>query len=209
MTENFMRADISIPSRSYNETGCHVSVRRRDLQAPGLRSDFVAVRTARNAALILGLQGKGPRCKSNSTASGSKPPASPAILWSPWRATALEHRLFNEVKQLPGVHLESTPDEHARADRRRQGMEASHAQHVAAAQRLAGGSRRRRQGTPRLSLAHRRRHRRARLRSRQRNRLAFGSTCASAWTAAIIDDAEPSEWIDLSGFGLRFWPVGR
>ena len=32
-------------------------------------------------------------------------------LGSPWRATALEHRLFNEVKQLPGVHLESTPDE--------------------------------------------------------------------------------------------------
>src|ERR1051325_6769977 len=34
-----------------------------------------------------------------------------ATLWTPWRATALEHRLFNEVKQLQGVHLETTPDE--------------------------------------------------------------------------------------------------
>ena len=33
------------------------------------------------------------------------------VLWSPWRASALEHRLFNEIKQLPGVHLESAPDE--------------------------------------------------------------------------------------------------
>src|SRR5271167_2861791 len=32
-------------------------------------------------------------------------------LWTPWRASALEHRLFNEVKQLAGVHLESTPEE--------------------------------------------------------------------------------------------------
>ena len=32
-------------------------------------------------------------------------------LWTPWRAAAIEHRLFNEVKQLPGVHLESTPEE--------------------------------------------------------------------------------------------------
>ena len=32
-------------------------------------------------------------------------------LWSPWRASALEHRLFNEVKQLPGLHLESQPEE--------------------------------------------------------------------------------------------------
>src|SRR5215213_6663064 len=32
-------------------------------------------------------------------------------LWTPWRASALEHRLFNEVKQLAGVHLEQTPEE--------------------------------------------------------------------------------------------------
>ena len=32
-------------------------------------------------------------------------------LWSPWRATALEHRLFNEVKQLPGLQLEQQHDE--------------------------------------------------------------------------------------------------
>ena len=24
-----------------------------------------------------------------------------------------------------------------------------------------------------------------------------------------LDEAEPSEWIDLSGFGFRFWPVAK
>lgn len=32
-------------------------------------------------------------------------------LWSPWRASALEHRLFDMVRQLPGVALEHGPDE--------------------------------------------------------------------------------------------------
>ena len=32
-------------------------------------------------------------------------------LWAPWRASALEHRLFNEVKQLPTVHLEQQHEE--------------------------------------------------------------------------------------------------
>src|SRR5207249_4543452 len=32
-------------------------------------------------------------------------------LWSPWRASALEHRLFDVVRQLPGVVLEQEPDE--------------------------------------------------------------------------------------------------
>jgi len=32
-------------------------------------------------------------------------------LWSPWRATALEHRLFEVVKQLPGAKFEDGPDE--------------------------------------------------------------------------------------------------
>lgn len=32
-------------------------------------------------------------------------------LWSPWRAAALEHRLFESVRSLPRVVLEEGPDE--------------------------------------------------------------------------------------------------
>ncbi len=33
-------------------------------------------------------------------------------LWSPWRATALEHRLFEALQGLPHVRAERGPDEH-------------------------------------------------------------------------------------------------
>ncbi len=33
------------------------------------------------------------------------------FLWSPWRATALEHRLFEALRQLPRVQFEEGPDE--------------------------------------------------------------------------------------------------
>jgi hypothetical protein len=33
-------------------------------------------------------------------------------LWSPWRATALEHRLFDALRVLPRAELEEGPDEH-------------------------------------------------------------------------------------------------
>lgn len=32
-------------------------------------------------------------------------------LWSPWRCSWLEHRLFESLKNLPGVERESAPDE--------------------------------------------------------------------------------------------------
>src|SRR2546421_11468216 len=32
-------------------------------------------------------------------------------LWSPWRAAALEHRLFEVIRALPRVTAESSPDE--------------------------------------------------------------------------------------------------
>lgn len=32
-------------------------------------------------------------------------------LWSPWRCTALEHRLFEAIRQVPGVELVQEPDE--------------------------------------------------------------------------------------------------
>jgi len=33
------------------------------------------------------------------------------FLWSPWRASALEHRLFESIKALPAVEFEQAPDE--------------------------------------------------------------------------------------------------
>jgi hypothetical protein len=32
-------------------------------------------------------------------------------LWSPWRAAALEHRLFEAIRQVPRVDTEEAPDE--------------------------------------------------------------------------------------------------
>jgi hypothetical protein len=32
-------------------------------------------------------------------------------LWSPWRASALEHRLFDVIRQFPGVEIEQEGDE--------------------------------------------------------------------------------------------------
>src|SRR5262245_57872901 len=32
-------------------------------------------------------------------------------LWSPWRASALEHRLFEVVQEMPGVEAEQDADE--------------------------------------------------------------------------------------------------
>jgi hypothetical protein len=32
-------------------------------------------------------------------------------LWSPWRAAAIEHRLFDAIRQLPHVKAETAPDE--------------------------------------------------------------------------------------------------
>ena len=31
--------------------------------------------------------------------------------WSPWRAAAIEHRLFEVVRNLPGAHVEEGNDE--------------------------------------------------------------------------------------------------
>lgn len=32
-------------------------------------------------------------------------------LWSPWRCSALEHKLFDSLKTVPNVNLEAIPDE--------------------------------------------------------------------------------------------------
>src|SRR5438876_9871660 len=38
-------------------------------------------------------------------------PAVTYYLWSPWRCSALEHRLFESIKALPNVEFEQAPDE--------------------------------------------------------------------------------------------------
>ena len=38
-------------------------------------------------------------------------PGVTVYLWSPWRCSALEHKLFEAVKAIPGTKLESDPDE--------------------------------------------------------------------------------------------------
>jgi hypothetical protein len=38
-------------------------------------------------------------------------PSITVYLWSPWRSSALEHRLFEAVRGVPGLELEQGPDE--------------------------------------------------------------------------------------------------
>ena len=39
-------------------------------------------------------------------------PGVTAYLWSPWRCTVLEHKLFESLVGVPGAQLEKEPDEH-------------------------------------------------------------------------------------------------
>jgi hypothetical protein len=131
-----------------------------------------------------------------------------AYLWSPWRATALEHRLFNEVKQLPGAHLETAADE----------LRVQITDPKLWSQALQGMSRLLKGWQEEAAGAGRE--------SRLYRWLFEGDTdehgydhnneAACLWVylrlgleRGDLDGEEPSEWIDLHGFGLRFWPVGR
>ncbi len=131
-----------------------------------------------------------------------------AYLWSPWRASALEHRLFNEVKQIAGVHLESQLDElrvqiaelatwkeaHVNMSRLLKGWQ-EEAAGVGKEQRvfrwLFEGD------TDEHGYDH-------------------ANDVACLWVylrvgldRGDLDEGDPSEWIDLQHFGLRFWPMGR
>lgn len=43
---------------------------------------------------------------------GFETPGVSVYLWSPWRCSAIEHRLFEGVKAIPGVKFETEADEH-------------------------------------------------------------------------------------------------
>lgn len=125
-------------------------------------------------------------------------------LWSPWRATALEHRLFNEVRQLPGVKFEQDADElraHLTVLKAwRQALPNVARVLKGWQEEAAGGSERRSwrwlwEGDT------------------DENGYDHASEPAALWAylrltvdRGNVEEGERGEDVDLNGFGLRFWP---
>jgi hypothetical protein len=126
-------------------------------------------------------------------------------LWTPWRASALEHRLFDAVRSLPGVELEQEPDQ----------LRANVANPKAWRQALNAISRVLMGWQEEAADDHRER--------RGWRWLLEGDTDAHGYDHAgepvslwgylrlAIDrgspeEADKGEDIDLHGFGIRFWP---
>ena len=129
-------------------------------------------------------------------------------LWSPWRAAAIEHRLFNEIKQLPGVHLEQQPDE----------MRVQIADVNTWKLALVNMSRLLKGWQEEVASTGKERRVYRWLIEGDTDEHGYDHTgeVASIWIylragldRGEFDDADPSEWIDLHGFGLRLWPMGR
>ena len=129
-------------------------------------------------------------------------------LWSPWRASALEHRLFNEMKLLPGVHLETSADELC--------VQIADAkiwkQALANMSRLLKGW----QEEAASAGKERRLYRWLFEADTDEHGYDHANEVACLWVylrvgldRGDLDEEETSEWIDMTGFGLRFWPVGR
>ncbi len=128
-------------------------------------------------------------------------------LWSPWRASALEHRLFEVVHSLPGAQIEQDADE----------MRVHVAEGKAWKTALAGLCRVlkgwQEEGDP----------------GRERRNwrwLLEGDTDAAGYDHAGepacvwaflrlflerggLDEPDKSEEVDLNGFSVRFWPVAN
>ena len=129
-------------------------------------------------------------------------------LYSPWKASALEHRLFNEVKQLPGVHLEQQHDE-----LRVQVTDvAVLKQALLNMSRLLKGWQEEAAGVGK----ERRIYRWLIEGDTDEHGYDHANEVACIWIylragldRGDFDDAEPTEWLDLQSFGLRLWPVGR
>jgi hypothetical protein len=130
-------------------------------------------------------------------------------LWSPWRAAALEHRLFTEVKQVPGIHLEQQPDElRVQIADVKTWQQAQHNM-----SRLLKGWQEETSGAGR----ERRVYRWLFEGDTDEHGYDHANELACLWIYLRVgldrgdfaDDGgdEPSEWIDLQNFGLRFWPV--
>lgn len=129
-------------------------------------------------------------------------------LWSPWRAAAIEHRLFNEVKLLPGVSLETTPEEL----RIQLTDEKTWKLALNNMSRLLKGWQEEATGVGK----ERRVYRWLFEGDTDEHGYDHANEVASLWIylrlgveQGDMSDVEPGEWIDMNGFGLRLWPVGR
>ena len=129
-------------------------------------------------------------------------------LWSPWRSSALEHRLFNTVSVLPGVHLEKLPDEscaHVRDSKTWRAILQSMARVLKGWQEEAtdaGAETRSWRWMLETDL--------------DADGYDHAGEPASLWGFLRVsvdrgspDEPEKGEDIDLNGFGLRIWPQGR
>src|ERR1043166_173498 len=130
------------------------------------------------------------------------------VLWSPWRASALEHRLFNEIKQLAGVHLESAPDELR--------LQISDAkiwpQALHEMTRILKGWQEEATGTGKEHRIYRWLFEGDT--DEQGYDHNYETACLWIYLRVGLDHGdfeaeEQGEWIDMHNFGLRFWPVGR
>ncbi len=127
-------------------------------------------------------------------------------LWTPWRASALEHRLFEAVRAIPGVALEQEPDQlRAQIDNPRAWRHA-----LTAISRVLMGWQE--------EAADDHRERRAWRWLLEGDTDAHGydhagePVCLWAYLRLAIDRGSPDEGekaedIDLHGFGVRFWPA--
>lgn len=133
-------------------------------------------------------------------------PRATFYMWSPWRASAMEHRVFDAIRNLSGVVMEQEPDEvrvHVE-DPRTFKQALTHVSRI-----LKGWQEEAEQG-----------------RERRVWRWLFeGDTDDSGYDhagepaclwaflrlglerAGNFEEAERFEEIDLNGFGLRIWPV--
>jgi hypothetical protein len=126
-------------------------------------------------------------------------------LWTPWRASALEHRLFDAVRNVPGIALEQEPDQvRAQIDNPKVWRLA-----LTATSRVLMGWQE--------EAAEDHRERRAWRWLLEGDTDAHGYDHAgeplSLWAYLRLaidrgspDDGDKGEDIDLHGFGVRFWP---
>jgi hypothetical protein len=139
---------------------------------------------------------------------GFETPRVTCYLWSPWRASALEHRLFNEVRQLPGIESEQATDElriHILDARNwRQALNVI-ARVLKGWQEEAADAGRERRGWRWVFEG-----------DTDDNGYEYTGEVASLWAflrlavdRGNVEEGEKGEDIDLNGFGVRIWPDGK
>jgi hypothetical protein len=126
-------------------------------------------------------------------------------LWSPWRASALEHKLFDAVHSLPGVSTEQEGDEmHIHVTDPKTWRAA-----------LQGVCRVLKGWQEEADTGSERRAYRWLLEGdTDDNGYDHANEPASLWAflrlgleRGGLEDAEKIEEVDLNGFGMRIWPV--